>query len=306
MRRHQQALIVLALFARKINSLIPSIAAVSHPTYTSGLEGKQLVAFLTFIHQFSDMSIMFGVLLFAVTVVGVAPFFGRTILRLSWSEERYAAAIEGFKGITSVLGVLIAFSLVQANGNVRVAEEQVAREGALSQTIDRILLRSDRPELIAMRPLVNDYLTARVEKEWPALARGDRSPDADHAYSVLSKAVRSLKGEDLKQQAVLSELLKALDDLSDVRELTISESDPDAFSLGTFYWTAILIFCGIAVLLAVFTRPSLAAIALPTAIAAAVALMLSMLMIVDLPFQGDTSVSNDPLARAIDVNARRV
>lgn len=264
-----------------------------------------MVAFLTFIHQFSDMTIMLGVLLTAVAVVGIAPFFGRAVLRLSRSEERYTAAIEGFKGITSVLGVLVAFSLVQANGNVRVAEEQVAKEGALAQTIDRVLLRSDRPDLIALRPLVNDYLAARVEKEWPALGRGDRAPEADHAYTVLSKAIRGLKVEDAKQQTVLSELLRALDDLSDIRELTISESDPYAFSLGTFYWTAILIFCGIAVLLAVFTRPSLSAIALPAAIAAAVALMLSMLMIVDLPFQGDTSVSNDPLAHAIDVNARR-
>lgn len=264
-----------------------------------------MVAFLTFIHQFSDMTIMFGVLITAVVVVGIAPFFGGAVLRLPPSEERFTAAIEGFKGITSVLGVLVAFSLVQANGNVRVAEEQVAKEGALTQTIDRVLLRSERPELIALRPLVNDYLVARVEKEWPALAQGHRAPEADHAYSALSKAIRGIRADEPKQQAILSELLKALDELSDMRELTISESDPNAFSLGTFYWTAILIFCGIAILLSVFTRPSLSAIALPTAVAAAVALMLAMLMIVDLPFQGETSVSNDPLDHAIDVNARR-
>lgn len=264
-----------------------------------------MVAFLSYIHKFNDITILFGVLFVSVAIVIMAPFIGRVLVRLPGSEERFTAALDGFKGITSILGILAAFSLVQANGNVRMAQEQVAKEAALTQTIDRVLLRSGQPDLAAIRPLVNAYLKARIEKEWPVLAEANRSPETDRAYSDLSKAIRGLPGEEAKQPAVYAELLKALDELSDMRELTISESDPAAFSLGSFYWVAILIFCGIAFILAVFTKPSLSAIATTAAATSAVALMLAMLMIVDLPFQGETSVSTDPLQRAMVVNARR-
>lgn len=265
-----------------------------------------MIAFLSYVHSFSDIAILFSVLIVTVVAACLAPFIGNLLIRLRPSEDRYAAALDGFKAIASILGVLVAFSLVQANSNVRLAEEQVAKEAALAQSLDRALLRSGREDFAAIRPLLDAYLHSRIEEEWPMLSHGDRSDATDEVFSRLSKAVRALSPADARQTTMYGEIIKSLDDMADMRELTIEESDPTAFSLGAFYWIAISAFCGIGFFLALFARPSLASVATLGAATSAVALMLAMLIIVDQPFQGETSVSPSPLEKAQLLDSRRV
>ena len=142
------------------------------------------------------------------------------------------SAFDGFKTVMSMTAIVLAFCLVQANGNLREVDATVAKEAAAISIADRALLRFGKPEAIALRSVLADYGAAVVD-EWPSLARRERSQAADAAYTALSKKTRAMAPDEARQEAMYHELLKDLDDLSDLREDTLTESD---YRLPTIFW----------------------------------------------------------------------
>jgi hypothetical protein len=261
---------------------------------------------LSFIHSFGDLTILFVTVASCATISIFMPFVGRRILPLKQNEDREKAVLDALKGVASILGVLLAFSLVQAQNNLKAAQDLVVKEASLGQAMDRMLLRSGKPDFAADRPLLATYIRARIEDEWPAMRNGRRSVRTDVAMHALSVALRSDTPLDLRKTVAYGEILKTLDDLGDLRELTISESNPELYGLSSFYWTTILVFMLVVFALGLFIGTTPGALATAMSATCAVALMLAMLMIVDEPFRGQTSVSSEPLQQTLLLNAHRL
>ena len=144
----------------------------------------------------------------AVTVVVVtalamaAPHVGRHALRLPENKDRGDAAFDAYKAIMSMVGVVLAFSLVQANGVLHEVGSLVGKEAAALEATDRVLLRIGKPEWVALRPGLAIYAQTLIEKEWPLLSTGQRSDAADNAYTAVSKAARGIPPDDARQQAM--------------------------------------------------------------------------------------------------------
>ena len=141
-----------------------------------------------------------------------------------------------------------------------------------------------------------------VQQEWPALASGNRSLDADAAFTKLSKGVRGFEPKDNRQQTLFAELLKQVDDLSESREQVIEASD---VSLPSFFWVTASGLLGLSLILAGFTSPELKQSVGVAASAAAIGLLLAFVVIIDRPFEGETSVSSTPISKALERNSRR-
>jgi hypothetical protein len=256
---------------------------------------------LHLLHQSPDVSILALTVIVVTGIMMLAPHFGRRVLRLPKNDERDDAAFGGFKAVMSVTGIVLAFLLVQANGNLQAVDATVAREAAVISITDRAMLRFGKPEATALRPVLADYGAAVVD-EWPLLARSERSEAADAAYTALSKKTRAVVPDDTRQEAMYHELLKDLDDLSDLREEVLAESD---YRLPTIFWVTACSLLVLGVALAASTASSLGRTVGVGAPAAAVALLLAFVIIVDVPFEGETSVTPHAIQSALERNAHR-
>ncbi|MGD1036771.1 MAG: DUF4239 domain-containing protein [Roseiarcus sp.] len=256
---------------------------------------------LHLLHHLSDQSILALTVVVVAGITALAPHFGRHVLRLPKNDERDNGAFEGFKAVMAMTGVVLAFSLVQANANLREVDATVAKEAATISMTDRALLRFGKLEATVLRPLLADYGRAVVD-EWPLLMRRQRSEAADASYTALSKNARAIEPDDSRQQTMYGELLKDLDDLSDLREEVLADS---AYGLPKFFWIANASLLALGVVLAGLTAGSLGRTVGVAAPAAAVALLLAMVMIVDLPFEGETSVGPRAIENALAANAHR-
>jgi hypothetical protein len=74
---------------------------------------------LHFMHQLPDLGILAITLLAITGAAMLAPHMGRHVLRFPNHDERDDAAFDGYKSLMGLIGVVLAFSLVQANNNLR-------------------------------------------------------------------------------------------------------------------------------------------------------------------------------------------
>lgn len=260
------------------------------------------MSFLSHLHRLPDLVSLVVIVVSVSGLAMAAPHIGHRLLRIPRNEARATAAMDAFKAVMAMTGVVLAFALVEANGNLHALEALVAKEGAAIASVDRALLRSGNPQLVALRPDLDAYGRSIVEDEWPLLAEQDRSDVTDDAYNVLSRDARAANPADARQQAMFVELLKGLDDLSDLREQRIAESDAD---LPSFFWVTAVGLLAVAFVLGLLAADDLASSVSLGAAAAAVALIFAFVAIVDQPFEGDTSVKPKEIQRALTLNARR-
>ena len=254
------------------------------------------------LHRLPDLAILAVVVLFVAGCGALAPSIGARLLKLGENQERDDAAFDAFKGVMSMTGVVLAFSLVQATSNLKSIENNVASLAGSISAADRVLLRMGRPDFVQLRPVLHAFGDTVVNDEWALLGDEERSDKADQLYGRLSSAARALEPKTPREQSMYGELLKALDDISDHREHIIEESDT---ALPDFFWITVGGLLLIAFALALFTHATLPRRAGIAATSGAVALLLAFVIIIDIPFEGETSVSARPLESAIAVAERR-
>jgi hypothetical protein len=260
---------------------------------------------LHWLHQLRDREIL-AVVLTAMTLgMTAAPRLGRIFLRLPERKERDEAVFSAFSAVVSMLGVVLAFSLVQANNTLREFQGKVTKEAVALEVLDRALLMIGKPGFADLRPTLAAYGQSMVTDEWPRLASGGRSAMTDDLFNALAKGIRDLSPDDARQQTMYAELVKTLDELADLREEVLAGADSETSGLPAFFWSTIVGLIAVAFCLATFTVPSLGRTVAVGAAAAAVAMLLAFVIIVDVPFEGDTSVSPRPLQKALLINANR-
>lgn len=256
---------------------------------------------LHWLHQLPDLATLAITVLVVTGLTMSAPFL-RCKLGVADEDKRSTAALDGFKAVMGMVGIVLAFSLVQANGALHSVETIVDKEAAAISATDRVLLRIGKPQFAQLRPQLVAYARTVIDDEWPGLNAGKRSARADAAFTIVSSGVRALAPDDSRQQTMYNELIRNLDDISDYREQILAATDD---GLPSFFWITIsgLLILGLAL-------ASLVDADLPKAVsvgasATAVALLLGFLIIVDLPFEGETSVHPTSIEKALVIMARR-
>ena len=261
-----------------------------------------MTALLSDLHRLPDVAIL---ALIVVTLGGLAmaaPHVGRRVMRLRPDEVRHGVAVDSYKAVLGMTGGVLAFALVQANANLHAIEALVAREGAALSATDRALLRSGDPRLVALRPALADYGRSIVDDEWPSLAGEDRSDVTDDAFARLAREARAASPAAARQQAWTGALFRTLADLAALRAPRIAASDED---LPSFFWITSGGLLVVALGLGTMASDSLASSVTLGAAAVAVALVLSFVVIVDQPFEGETSVSPKEIVKALLLNENR-
>lgn len=264
----------------------------------AGFAGRR-GAFITmaWLHLLPDFLVFPVVVLPFAAAVAAAPHLRHRFFPRTTPPPLNSEYMDAFIALASSAAVLLTFSLVQAESVLRHVEDQVAKEAATLNDLDRTLTRYGDAKITALRPLLMSYGNLLVTGEWPLLADGHRSHEADTAYAQVSKHLRQIEPESHRQQIMFAEALKQIDDLSDLRDERI---DAAQVTLPGIYWFTTLMMLGLMVVVAARNEPNRDRAWITTTVAVAIGLLASLVIIFDAPFQGSGSISAHPFAEAMD------
>jgi hypothetical protein len=252
---------------------------------------------IDFLQNLGDAATFFVVTATLVICAILLPWL-RQRLGLSVRKEVTDGASDAFKAVVSSLIFIMAFALYQVQANFRDAEQLVGKEANQLNSMDRLLLRYGSPEATAARGLVGQYAEAEINLEWPLLQHDGRSEKVDALYEKLAVSVRGLEPSSSRQMGQFNDMQRALDEMADIREARLAMTET---SLPTLYWAMI---AGLLVLLAILvtiTNATLDKLLSHAGLACAVGLLLSLVVIIDGPFKGHTSVQPTALSRVLKV-----
>lgn len=193
-------------------------------------------------------------------------------------------------------GVVLAFSLVQADGNQRSDQAEIGHEAAAIAAADRALLSIGLAQAAAARAGLADFARSQAGEEWPALAEKGRDPRTERRFAAVAGLVNRLEPQTPRQQVIYGELVKAVDALSDAREALIEDA---GMHLPAIFWIVSSGFVVLGLVLAGLSEAGPTRAAAFGVTAAAIGLLYAFVLIVDRPFAGDEALRPTAIVRAL-------
>jgi hypothetical protein len=236
-------------------------------------------------------------LLLLVIAPTIAAASGPILLRRWYGYERLASnnEIAGFKFATVgvVYSVMVAFAVIVVWEKFNDAELAVVQEAGAAATLYR-LSAGPEPDMVAARKALGDYLNAAIESEWPTMSKGAASPETRQALDAVYVAALRVASDGLRQPAILSEMFKQVDAITQARRVRLH------LATGVVPGIVWLVLTSGAFLTVGFTfffgTKNLPAQVLMTGILSALVFMALMVIVsIDHPFTGPSSVGAEPL-----------
>ncbi len=258
-----------------------------------------------FLYVFPNMviSALFGVGMF-LAVAGL-PFLLCPLLKMDRDKDTADFAVRGQATVISFLAIVLGFSLVNAQSNLRTVEAHIATEASAINQMDRLLLRFGDPKVAAMRPLLADYAQSIVRDEWPLLDKGEASQldaKASPAFGRLSRAIYTIEPTPGRQTEIYNQILSQVDAIGKMRSQRIQDAQT---RLPAAFWQIIITLFVLLIVLALLIEPTVGRAIAVGGQALAVALLLSLVFIYNVPFKGQTSLQPDAVVKVIGIMQNR-
>lgn len=230
--------------------------------------------------------------------------FGPSLVRRYVKLERLVTnnEIAGFKFATVgvLYAVLIAFAVIVVWEKFSDAETNVAAETAGAATIYRLSGGLDQQSAAALRAGISNYLTVAIERDWPAMERGETGlyPATRSALDAIYSTLLSFQPSAPREIAVFSEILRQLDAITLARNARLIAADGIVPSV---IWPVLF---GGAVVTIVFTfffgtRNLRAQTAMTVLLSLLIFSELLIIIAVDYPFSGPIRVEPSVFARVL-------
>ena len=249
------------------------------------------------IYKRSNAQILILLVCFFVLLLDIAPRLLQTIPAFTPSQDSTRLGLSLFGSIITLSGLLIGFLLNQAQTNLREVQSLVSQEAGRINNLDRLLTRYGDPAVAVIRQELFDYMNTIVDDEWPLLQKAQGSKKTHMLWRGISRKIMSLEPVTNRQIAMYTDIIKKSEEVAESREARIERSN---IRLPGLFWVVILI-C-ILSLLAINTLflPSesfyLGLKILPVTMGA----LISLLVITDQPFKGQSSVKPEAFYKIID------
>lgn len=241
-------------------------------------------------------------LILLVVVVGLS-ILGQFIVRRYISHEilKLHNDVAGFMFSTLgvIYAVLLAFVVIIVWENYESTSSHVTEETHCMEIMYRSSDAFPNPEKERLRSLLKDYAIDAVDKEWPAMAKGESSPEIEKIErNIWGVYLHDIKPRTDLQKAFYTESVKALGEVSKMRGERLLQARTGIPSL---LWL-VLIAGGLITLAFTFFfgTENLEAQTIMTALLAAImALMFFTILSLDFPFTGSVTVSHEPFKQLL-------
>ena len=203
----------------------------------------------------------------------------------------------------AVLGVmyavLLAFVIVTVWEQFEEARLTTEREANAVAGLYRASQALPEPMGSRLRAQARDYVRTMVDQEWPAMARGQTSPESKRAVDALWTTVLTHQPATDNERLVQGEIMRRMGDLNDnrrLRELAATTSLP------RIMWVLLAGGAVISVLFTYFfsTKNARAQYAMTALYVASIAFLLVLISVLDLPFNGNVHVTPHAFENALE------
>ncbi len=208
--------------------------------------------------------------------------------------------IAGFKFATVgvIYSVLVAFAVIVVWEKFSEAEKVVVQEAGAAATLYRLTAGSD-PALVATRAALVNYVKLAVERDWPRMAVEKGSHQVTVALDKLYEAALGLADNPSRHQALLVEIFKQLDEITQARRTRLHLATgivPPIVWLGLT--CAAILTVGFTFFFG--TTNLRAQVAMTGILSVLIFMGLLVIVSIDHPFTGPSYVSSEPLRYLVE------
>lgn len=240
-----------------------------------------------YIYKFSNLAIMIFFIASFSLAMGLLPKLLQMLSFFEPSQESTALGQSLFSPIASSTGLLIGFLLNQAQSNFREVESIVSIEAGRINNLDRLLLRFGTKQALEVRAQLRAYIESVIVDEWPNLSDGKGSEETHMLWRAVSQNIFKLEPETPKQLSLYSDIIKKSEEVAESRETRVDRSDK---RLPSLFWVVIFICLSTLILVNTLFLPSSNFFFGLTILPIAFGGLISLLVITDQPFKGQTSI----------------
>ena len=249
------------------------------------------------IYKRSNAQILIILVCFFVILLDVAPRILQSIPALAPTQDSTRLGLSLFGSIITLSGLLIGFLLNQAQMNLREVQSLVSQEAGRINNLDRLLTRYGDPAVAIIRKELFEYMNSIVIDEWPNLEKAQGSSKTHMLWRGISRKIMSLEPVSNRQIAMYTDIIKKSEEVAESREARIERA---SIHLPGLFWIviSICIFSLVAINTLFLPSDSFAfgLKILPVTLGA----LISLLVITDQPFKGQSAVKPDAFHKIIE------
>jgi hypothetical protein len=245
----------------------------------------------------SDAAILAGGVVSTAVLALVLALISRRLLFSPHDE-----AFESHSKLADVVhGSLLAFSvfvlalvLTEVRSNLGKADDAELREASIITRLVRDLQTLGTEDATTASERVKDYVKSAVSAEWETLAQHNPtlSEETDRALASLVAQVNKVAADNPAAASALRAYLDKLEDLRQSRLEFATKSVPPVF------WWVMAVFIIGAMIMNGRHKLDAFGMTLITFHMGAIGLVVALILVMDAPFRGETSVSPASLVRA--------
>jgi hypothetical protein len=246
-------------------------------------------------------TLLFGLLVVVLSVVlAIAGLVSiHHLVSLTYLDSHSEATSTIHQAIALVYGVTVAFAILLVWEQLDTAQATTQHEASDVEVIYRLaeqLPESDRNQVQA---LSRSYAQLVVEEEWPLLAHGQGSPQAQDTLDELGRSIQEFDPQTMGEQTLYSQMLTQVVTLEENRGLRLLESNEGVPPL---LWI-VLVIAGILTVTFAYLfgmdQPRVHMLRVAV-LAVVVALSLYTVHVIEYPFIGDVQVRPEAFERVLD------
>lgn len=239
---------------------------------------------------------LLGLAIVGVTVLvahlGLRVVRRRVPLPVLETQHEVAGFMIGVLG--AIYAVLLAFVVVVVWDQFTESKTNVEKEANQLNDLSRIAQGFSPPAQQHMLDGIRSYIQAVIDDEWPTMSDGKASPRAQAAMEELWHMYREVDPQTNRENALYSEALDRLSDVSDNRRLRINASQDDIpIIVRVLLWGGGLITIAFTYFFGVKSVRSQAL--MTAALAGVVSFILFIVVALDNPFHGYLRVTPQPM-----------
>jgi hypothetical protein len=265
--------------------------------------GSEIMVWLdTLIANSSDAAILLGGVISTAALALVLALISRRLL-FSPRDE----ALESHSKLADVVhGSLLAFTvfvlalvLNEVRSNLGKADDAELREASVIARLSRDLKALGTDDAVAAIECVKDYVRSAVSTEWKTLARHSPSlaDETDRAMASLVAQVNKVAANNSAAASTLRGYMEKLEDLRQSRLENATKSVPSVF------WWVLAVFIVGAMIMNGRHRMDAFGMTLIAFHMGAIGLVVGLILVMDSPFRGETSVSPAALMKAANLSS---
>lgn len=201
--------------------------------------------------------------------------------------------------------VVLGFVLVLAMTTVSDLENSVSQEATAIKTMERLLVLDTSPAALKARDHLIGYTESILVDEWPGLSEGKVSPQTSAELKQVFLSLDAFNPKTPKDTVLYEKILDAANktaELRNARNYSVQSTLPETFYIVSFIsLLGVIIICSLRLIEATPMR----SMALVVQIIM-LTLMFSAIVIIDLPYIGETVTSPDAIDAALSSMKARV